>query len=151
MAPFLVPPNDKTSTPKIARGLAQAQSQTHRGIGNARSVHVQEHFVLVGKAGQITNLLGLVNRPHFGGLSDGNHARLNMVLVADPMVSMAHRLDRQLAVRRMDEDQFATGELFRGAAFVGMNVGHVGANYRVVGLGQRLQAQAIGRGAIEYR
>src|SRR5580698_1900220 len=72
-----------------------------------------------------------------------------MVLVADPVVSMAHRLDRQLATRCIDENQFATGEFFRGAAFVGVDMGHIAANHRIVRLRKRLQAEAIRRRAIE--
>jgi len=44
---------------------------------------MQKHTVLMRKLRQRPNFLWLVDRPHLGGVRDGNHPRLRVVLIAD--------------------------------------------------------------------
>jgi len=48
---------------------------------------VQEHGTLMGKGGKRANLVGLVNGSNLRGLGNRNDSRLNMVLIADSVVS----------------------------------------------------------------
>src|SRR5713101_2130791 len=92
----------------------------------------------------------LVHRPYFSRLGNGDDAGLHVVLVADAVVGVADSFDRELAILGWKWNQLATGEFFRRSAFVGINVGSFGADHRVVRIGQRFQAEAVGGGAVEY-
>ncbi|MOA27404.1 hypothetical protein D3C78_1482810 [compost metagenome] len=64
---------------------------------------------------------------------------------------LADRLRGQLAlgVGLRQQEFRAVGEKFRRAAFVGLDVGGLGADHAVVALAQRGQRQGVGRGAVE--
>ena len=76
---------------QIARRLPQGESQAGGGVRDAGAVHVQKHAAVVGEAGQGLNLMRLIDRPHFRGLGDRNHARLHMVLISHAVACPADR------------------------------------------------------------
>src|SRR5207245_10660732 len=98
----------------------------------------------MGKAGQLTNFLRFVGCAYLGRLSDGNNARLHMMLDTDPMIGRTYCLDRQLSVLGGERNQLASGEFFRCAAFVHINMGSFGADNGMVWVGKRLQAKESG-------
>ena len=98
---------------------------------------MKKHAVIMREARQLTNFLWFVGCAYFSRLSDGNNARLHMMLDADPMVGRAHRLERQLSVLGGKRNQLASGEFFRSAAFVDVNMGGLGADNGMVGVGKR--------------
>ena len=69
--------------------------------------------------------------------------------IADAVVGMADGFDRELPVGCGNGNQLAAGEFLRRAAFVGIDMGGFAADHRVIRVGQRFQAQAIGGGAVE--
>ena len=90
-----------------------------------------------------------VHRSYFCGLGNGNDAGLHVVRVADAMVGVAYGFDGKFALPRGNGNQLAAGEFFGRAAFVGINVGSFAADYRVIRVGQCLQAETVGGGAVE--
>ena len=134
---------------QVPRGLPQVLSQAGGRVRDAGPVHVQEHAALVSKTGDGFYFVRLVNRPHFSGLRDGDDAGLHVVRIADAMVSMTDGFDRKLPVGYGHGNELAAGEFLRSAAFVGVDVGGFAADHRVIRIGQRSQAQAIGRGPVE--
>jgi len=102
-----------------------------------------------GEAGERLNLLRLVDRAHFGGLGNRDDAGLGVVFVADTVVGVADRRQRDLAVLMGQWDQLAAGVLLRRATFVGVDVSIVAAQDRLKRPSQSLQAQNIGAGPVE--
>ena len=149
MIPFFVPPKESTSTPEIARRLPQRLPEAGGGVGDARAVHVQKHFMLMRELGQRLNLFRLVDRPHLGRLRNRDDPRLHMMLVADAVIGVAHGVERDLAVLMRQRNQLASRMLLRSAAFVGIDVRVVAAQHRVVRPVQRLQAQHVRAGSVE--
>src|SRR5215470_5404058 len=76
---------------------------------------------------------------------------LHMVLIANTMKRAGNRLNRELAVPGGKRDQLATGEPFGSATFVVVDVCCLAADYRVEGLGESFQAEAVGGSAVENR
>ena len=72
-----------------------------------------------------------------------------MVLIANAVVGVADGFDGEFAVAGRNGNQFAAGEFFRRATFVGIDVGGFAADHRMIRLGQRFQAKAVGRRPIE--
>ncbi len=72
-----------------------------------------------------------------------------MVLVTDAMAGVADGFDGEFAVTGGNGNEFAAGEFFRRAAFVGVDMSGLGADYSVIRVGQSFQAEAVGRGAVE--
>ncbi len=105
--------------------------------------------MLMGKTAERLNLFGLINSAHFGGLGNRNDAWLRVMLIADTVISMADRVDRDLAILVGQRNQLAAGMLLRRSAFVRINVGISAAQHRVEGPGEGLQAQNIRTRAIE--
>src|SRR5579872_887981 len=101
------------------------------------------------KIGEGPYLVGRVNRSNLRRLCDGDYTRLNMMLVADPVIRMGDTLDRQFAIGCRNRQQFASGEFFRSAALVGVNVRGFAANDCMVRTCESFKAQAIGRSAVE--
>src|SRR5438270_164880 len=71
------------------------------------------------------------------------------LLYQSSVVSTADRIEAQLAMLILDRDQLAAGEFLGRPAFIGIDVGEVSADDGVVGIGKRLQAKAVCRGAVE--
>src|SRR5439155_25051590 len=90
------------------------------------------------------NLFRPVNRSHFSGLCYRNHPRLYMVLVADSMVGMLHRFNRQFPISRREGNELAPSEFFRRATLVCIDVGGLGADHGMVGLSQCLETKHVG-------
>ena len=73
---------------------------------------------------------------NLGGLRDRNHFRLHVMLIADSVISVSHRLDGELAIGRGNRNQFAAGKFFWSAALIDIYMSAFCANYRVVRTGQ---------------
>jgi hypothetical protein len=67
MAPFLVAPNESTST-LPSRSVPPACNPRHQSVGKARSVHVQPDLVLAANPGNRCDFLHRIDLPGFGGL-----------------------------------------------------------------------------------
>src|SRR5690242_15024169 len=72
------------------------------------------------------------------------------MLVADAVIGMADLFDRKLAVPGRYWDELAAGKFLRRPALVGVNVGSFAADHRMISVGQRFEAKAIRRGAVEH-
>jgi len=103
----------------------------------------------MGKVRERLNLLGAVDGAHFGGLSNGDHSRLRMMFVADAVIGVADRVQRDFTVLVRQRNQLAARVLFGSAAFVGVDVSVVTAQDGVKRPGERLQAQNIGASSVE--
>ncbi|MNP09124.1 hypothetical protein D3C76_1012160 [compost metagenome] len=130
--------------------LGRAATQERASIGKARAVHVQVQAQFLAGGADRLELVGAIDGAYLGGLGDGDHPRLGVVNVLALERHFADRLRRQLAVDAGCGQQLgAVGEELRRAAFVGFDVGGLGADYTVVALAQRGQGQGVGGGAVE--
>src|SRR5579864_4438757 len=103
----------------------------------------------MGEVGERANLARLVDGAHFRGLRNGNDLRLHVMFVADTVVGVTNHFDVELAIRSSDGDQLAAGEFFGCATLVCVDVRRSGAEYRVIRLGQSLQAEDVRSCAVE--
>ena len=110
---------------------------------------MQKHAALVGKSGQGLDFARLIHRSNFRRLGNGNDSRLYMMRVIDAVVRLTDGFNRKLAVGHCDRKELASGKFLGRSAFVGVNVRGFTADDRVIGAGQRFQAQAIGRCAVK--
>ena len=136
---------------KVARSLPQRLSKSGRGIGDSRPIHVQKHFVLVRKMGERLNLFRLIHRPHLGRLRDRDDMRLHVMLVADPVIGVPHRVERDLAILMRQRNQLASRMLFRRATFVRINVRVLAAQNSMVRAVQRLQTEYVRASPVESK
>ena len=134
---------------QVPRGLPQGLPQTDGSVCDAGPIHVQEHAAFVRKAGQSFYFAGLIDSAHLSGLRDGNDAGLHVMRVIDAMIGVTDSFDCKLAVGYGNGKKLASGKFLWSAAFVGIDVRGLAADHRVISVGQRFQAQAIGSGAIE--
>jgi hypothetical protein len=74
-----------------------------------------------------------------------------VVLHANAVHMHSYLLDREFAIRCIDEQQFAAGKFLRRAALVHMHVRTVNANDRLMRPGDRLQAQHIRARAAKHK
>jgi hypothetical protein len=72
-----------------------------------------------------------------------------VVLIANAVIGVADVIQRDFAVVMRQRNEFAARMLFRRAAFVGINVGILAAEHRVVRSSQRLKPEDIGAGSVE--
>ncbi|MCY1405739.1 hypothetical protein D9M71_209840 [compost metagenome] len=111
-------------------------------------MQVQAQFLAGGADG--ADFVRGVDAADFGGLGQGHHTGFRVVDVLALERDLADRFRGQLAVFSTGDQQFgAVGEEFRGAAFVGFDVGGFRADHAVVTLAQRRQRQRVGGGAVE--
>src|SRR5579864_2916993 len=110
---------------------------------------MQVHVALMGEVGERPNLARLVDSAHFRGLRNGNDSRLHVMFVADTVVGVTNDFYVELAIGSSDGDQLAAGELFGRATLVGVDVRRSGAEYRVIRLGQSLQAEDVRSCSVE--
>ena len=82
--PFLVPPNERMSTPASVVRSRSGRSSAGGGVGEPRAVDVEQHAALVGEVGERADLVGRVHGAELGGVGDRYDARLGGVLVAYP-------------------------------------------------------------------
>ncbi len=136
---------------QVPGGLPQGLPQAGGGVGDAGAVHMQKHAALVGKTSQGLDFARLIHRSNFRGLGNGNDSGLHMVRIIDAVVSLTDGFDRQLAVGHRDGKKLASGKFLGCAAFVGVNVRGFAADDGVISVGQRFQAQAIGRRAVKNK
>ena len=66
------------------------------------------------------------------------------------MIGMANQFNRKFPIPGRNGNELATGESLRCSTFVGINVGCLTTDYRVVGVGQCFQAKAIGGSTVKY-
>ena len=71
------------------------------------------------------------------------------MLIADPVISVAHLIDGDLSILVRKRNQLASRMLLRGRAFVGVDMRVIAAQNRVVGTIQRLQPKYVGSGPVE--
>ncbi len=71
------------------------------------------------------------------------------MLVADPVIGVPHRVERDLAILMRQRDQLASRMFFRRAALVGIDVRVLAAQHRVVRPVQSLQSEHVRAGSVE--
>ena len=92
MAPFLVPPKERTSTP-AADPKAPSSTSRKAAAFDSRAPSRWSHIPRsVGPVGQGVDLVRPIAGPHLGGLGDRHHLGLDMVLVADTIGRRLHQL-----------------------------------------------------------
>jgi hypothetical protein len=133
----------------VDRHGAQREVERGGGVRDPGAVHVKQEAMRVGKIGEGPNFGRRVHGAVFARLRNRHDARLDVVLVADAAEPCRNGGDGQPAVRRRHAEELAAGEAFGGAAFVDVDVRQVGADHRLVGPHQRLNAEDVGAGAVE--
>ena len=97
-----------------------------------------------------TQILDGVDAACFRGLTDGDGTRLRVMNVRSTGSDQVHRGRREFPVVAFCSKELGTiGKKLGSTAFVGLHVGRLTADNRVVRLAERSQRQRIGRGAIE--
>ena len=94
--------------------------------------------MLVCEAGQGLNFVRLVDCAHFCCLGNGDHSRLDVMLVANAVIGIADGFNGKFAIRSRNRDELAAGELFGRAAFVGVNMGNGGTDHSMERIRQSL-------------
>ena len=123
--------------------------QAGDSIGKASAIHVQFLFKFPAFAANGVEFFGFVNGADFGGLGDADSVgfgEMNVGALFDDAFDVV-RLDFSLAGWK--EEHFGTvGKKLRRAAFIGFDMGDIGAQEAVVGLTKRSESERIGRGAV---
>ena len=101
------------------------------------------------ETGERLDFRRLVDGSHLGALSNGNHARLDVMLVADSVIRAGHGFEGELPAGGWKRHELAARELFRSAAFIGINMRQLGTEHGVKRPGEGLQTEHICGGAIE--
>src|SRR5690348_15990143 len=73
-----------------------------------------------------------------------------MMLVTNAVVGRADRFNRKLAIGSRDRDQLASREFLGSAAFVGINMSRLRADYGVEGTRERGEAEYIRGRTVEH-
>ena len=149
MIPFFVPPNESTSTPRSRVACRSVWPRLAAALAIRAPSMCRNILRSCAKSGQRLNLFRLVNRPHFGRLRDRDHPRLHMMLVADPVIGVPHRVERDLPILVRQRNQLASRMLFRRAAFVGIDVRVIAAQHRVIRPVQSLQSKHVCARSVE--
>ena len=74
-----------------------------------------------------------------------------MMLIADAVIRMPHRVERRFAVLMRQRNQFASRIFFRRAAFVGIDVRVIAAQNSLMRTAQRLQSKHIAARSVERK
>src|SRR5690606_17589890 len=90
-----------------------------------------------------------VHRAQLGGLGYGDHLRHRAVLVVPAVRLPVDQLGGELAVRGRHGEQLDAADPLRGAALVHVDVGALGADHRAPAVGDRLEGDHVGAGAVE--
>jgi len=130
--------------------VVQRDLERRGGVGQARTVDVQQQPTAVGEMGERRQLIGAVARPELGALADADDARLHGMLVTDPGDLRRGELRRELAVECRDGVQLRTGDPLWRTALVDVDVGLRGADDRLPGPAQRADRQHVGGAAVEH-
>src|SRR5690606_14329264 len=81
----------------------------------------------------------------------GDHLRHRAVLVVPAVRLPVDQLGGELAVRGRHGEQLDAADPLRGAALVHVDVGALGADHRAPAVGDRLEGDYVGAGAVEDR
>jgi hypothetical protein len=73
------------------------------------------------------------------------------MLVANPVIGMPHRVERDLPILMRQRDQLASRMFFRRAAFVGIDMRILAAQHRVIWPVQSLQPEHIRTRSVERK
>ncbi len=107
MAPFLVAPKERMSTPASRVKRPQRESEGGGRVGDPGAVHVHPEPQLVRGGGEGDELLAGVDRAVLGHLGERDHRRLHVMKVADAGHRRPEHRRRELAVGRGDVDELA--------------------------------------------
>src|SRR5437867_2649663 len=73
-----------------------------------------------------------------------------MMLIPNAMTGTTYGVNGEFAIVGRNRNQFASRKFFGSPALVGIDVSGLGADHRVIGVGQGFETEAVGGGAIEY-
>jgi hypothetical protein len=111
---------------------------------------VEQKAVRLAGGGDGLDFRDRVDATGFSGLGDGDDAGLGKVNVLAPGGELVDGGGSQLAVGGVRDEQLgAVGEELRRAAFVGFDVGLVGADDSMIGLAERRERKGVSGGAVE--
>ena len=134
MAPFFVPPKESTSTPRSRVACGKVCPRLAAAFVSGRHPYAKTSGVRA-RTGQGPGFHSADRPSCFRRLGDGNYARLHVVFVANPVVGASDGFYRELSLSGGNWDELAAGELLWRTTLVGVNVGLLGANHGMVGLG----------------
>ena len=119
-------------------------------VGKPGSVHVHGEAVGVRQIGEGANGLGRIDRTVLGGLGQREGAGFGEMNAVAAGEGGSNGGGGELAGRARQREQLAAaGEEFRGAAFVGVDVGDLVAKYALMALAESGERQGVGGSAVE--
>src|ERR1700722_17913614 len=131
---------------EVRRGAAKAGAR----IGEAGSIHMEPYPMLLANRGKRAQFVNRVDAASFGRLANRHGARLGKVNILPVRCDLLKSRWSQLSIDALGNHQLgAIGEKLRGTAFVGLHVGRLTADDRVIRLAEGSQRQRICRGPIE--
>ena len=120
------------------------------GVGKASAVHMHGESVGVGEIGEVANGRRRIERAVFGGLRKGERAGLGEMDAVTSGDRGSNGGGGELAGGAGEwEELAAAGEKFWGAAFVGVDVGDLVAEYTLMAGAQGGEYEGVGGGAVE--
>ena len=147
IAPFLVAPNDSTSTPAAPGQLGRRAAERGDGVGEARAVQVHEQAVAMGDRAQRGDFGDRVQRAEIRRLREVERERLHArrVAAAGERERLVERRRLELVVAARQAHQLRAGEELRRAALVDVDVRRLVAVDRAVRIGERRRARPSSR------
>ena len=150
--PVFRPAKTKDVQSALPRDFLRRHPQRFNRVGEPGAVHVEFKTRRLGLRADRPELIDGVNRAHLRGLGHGHRPGLGIVDV----VALLHRVGdvvrADLAVFPGQEQELgAVGEILRGAALIGLHVGHLMAEDAVVTLAAGGQRQGVCGGAVEHK
>ena len=122
MSPFLVPPNERTSTPASAV-VSRISTPSETAALEMRAPSMCRYMSSsCAVSAMAFDLVDRVQRAELGRLRDGDDRRLDVVDVAASDVGGADHLRGELAVRGRDVPELAAEEPLRSTALVPVDV-----------------------------
>ena len=130
--------------------VGRRTAKTGARIRKSRPVHVQRQTMPFAHRRNRPQLFNRIDAPGFCWLRNGDRPRLWIVNVVTLGRQLVNRAGGQFSINARGRQQFRSirEKLWR-AAFVGLNMRLVAANYAVVRLAQRCQRQRVSRGPVE--
>ena len=130
---------------------AQRLVQRCGGVRQSGAVHEHAHTAPVGVFGDGTYLVGGVDGAELAGLGDVDDERLRPVLVVPSPRLLGDEVRGELSVGRGDREQLDARDLLGRSAFVGVDVGGLGADDRSPARQHRHHSHDVRPGAVEHR
>ena len=118
-----------------------------RGVGDSRTVEVDEHAVCMRNVANVTNLRRRVERAEFGRLREGDDGRLYVVHCTAQCGEAHDVVGAQLRIDRGNSVQFGTEEALGCARFVDVDVRPLRAHDRFRGGEHRHEGEHVGSGS----